>query len=59
MAYHQIEISFPLLAPEVLAHWRQIPAAVASDCMNRTQVMVSPIKPIFWARGYAARRARS
>ncbi|WP_213765430.1 RraA family protein [Caballeronia sp. dw_19] len=47
MAYHQIEISFPLLAPEVLAHWRQIPAAVASDCMNRTQVMVSPIKPIF------------
>ncbi|KQR81782.1 dimethylmenaquinone methyltransferase [Burkholderia sp. Leaf177] len=47
MAYHQIDIDFPRLDASVLDQWRQIPAAVASDCMNRTQVMTSKIKPIF------------
>jgi 4-hydroxy-4-methyl-2-oxoglutarate aldolase len=47
MAYFQIDIDFPQLDAGVLAQWRQIPAAVASDCMNRTQVMTARIKPIF------------
>jgi 4-hydroxy-4-methyl-2-oxoglutarate aldolase len=47
MAYQKFDVHFPLLSPEVLAQWRLIPAAVASDCMNRTQVMAATIKPIF------------
>ena len=47
MAYQQHEVTFTRLSEEELAQWRQIPAAVASDCMNRTQVMASVVKPIF------------
>lgn len=47
MAYQKFDARFPVLSPDVLAQWRLIPAAVASDCMNRTQVMAATIKPIF------------
>ncbi|MDR5761371.1 RraA family protein [Caballeronia sp. LZ035] len=47
MAYHQLDVNFKQLSDAVLAQWRLIPPAVASDCMNRTQVMASVIKPIF------------
>ncbi|MGI4811806.1 MAG: RraA family protein [Janthinobacterium lividum] len=46
MAYQKYESDFAVLSPEELARWRAIPAAVASDCMNRTQVMAAVIKPI-------------
>ncbi|EIF33041.1 Demethylmenaquinone methyltransferase [Burkholderia sp. Ch1-1] len=47
MAYQQLDVIFTHLPDEVLAQWRLVPPAVASDCMNRTQVMASAIKPIF------------
>lgn len=46
MAFQQIDTQFRTLSPDELAAWRQIPPAVASDCMNRTQSMVAAIKPI-------------
>ena len=47
MAYQKYEVNFPRLSAQVLEQWRSVPAAVASDCMNRIQVMGSAIKPIF------------
>jgi len=46
MAFQQSEAAFQPLSAEELAAWRLIPPAVASDCMNRTQVMKAAIKPI-------------
>jgi regulator of RNase E activity RraA len=46
MSYQKYEIDFPVLSAEELAQWRAIPAAVASDCMNRTQAMAAAIKPV-------------
>lgn len=46
MALEQIEVAFRRLSTEELQQWRAIPPAVASDCMNRTQVMSAGIKPI-------------
>ncbi|MBC5767240.1 RraA family protein [Ramlibacter albus] len=46
MALEQIEASFRRLGADELQQWRKIPPAVASDCMNRTQVMSSAIKPV-------------
>jgi 4-hydroxy-4-methyl-2-oxoglutarate aldolase len=46
MALEQIESAFRRLSADELRQWRDIPPAVASDCMNRTQVMSSAIKPI-------------
>ncbi len=46
MAYQRFEVNFPILSSEDLAAWREIPPAVASDCMNRTQVMDAAIKPV-------------
>ena len=40
------EASFALLSAKELGAWREIPPAVASDCMNRTQVMKAAIKPV-------------
>lgn len=37
---------FPLIDAATLDLWRRVPAAVASDCMNRTQVMHSSVKPV-------------
>jgi regulator of RNase E activity RraA len=46
MALELIEVDFRRLGTEELKQWRAIPPAVASDCMNRTQVMNAAIKPI-------------
>lgn len=46
MAYQRCEVDYPILSEDALAAWREIPAAVASDCMNRTQSMGARIKPV-------------
>ncbi|WP_108659614.1 RraA family protein [Acuticoccus kandeliae] len=46
MALERHVADYRVLTSEELAAWRMIPPAVASDCMNRTQVMKSSIKPI-------------
>ncbi|MDF2810066.1 MAG: dimethylmenaquinone methyltransferase [Microvirga sp.] len=46
MAFQKYDIDFSVLNSVELDAWRAIPPAVASDCMNRTQVMSSGIKPI-------------
>ena len=46
MAFQQCDTSFRVLSTDELDAWRAIPPAVASDCMNRTQVMSAAIKPI-------------
>ena len=39
-------VDFETLTPGTLAEWRDIPSAIASDCMNRTHVMAAAIKPV-------------
>ncbi|SEG27759.1 RraA family protein [Bosea lathyri] len=46
MAFQQCDTQFRVLSKDELDAWRAIPPAVASDCMNRTQVMNATIKPI-------------
>lgn len=46
MAHEKLDADFRRLKDEDLVAWREIPAAVASDCMNRTQVMRASIKPL-------------
>ena len=46
MAFIRIEKSFQRLSDTVLAEWQQIPPAVASDCMNRTQSLGAALKPV-------------
>jgi len=46
MALQRHTNNFQRLTPEQLDAWRRIPPAVASDCMNRTQVMHAKMKPL-------------
>jgi regulator of RNase E activity RraA len=46
MAFERVAAGFRKLTVEELDAWRAIPPAVASDCMNRTQVMDATIKSI-------------
>ncbi len=46
MALQQHRTQFHRLTSDDLAPWRAIPPAVASDCMNRTQVMHARMKPL-------------
>ena len=46
MAFYKRDADYRLLSAAEIEAWRAIPPAVASDCMNRTQVMSSAIKPI-------------
>ncbi len=46
MAYQIRRASYKVLSQNQMKEWRKIPTAVASDCMNRTQSMVSAIKPV-------------
>lgn len=46
MAHEKLTADFRRLDDDALAAWRGIPAAVASDCMNRTQVMRASVKPL-------------
>jgi len=45
VALQKYDIDFEQLSEEALAQWREIPAAVVSDMMNRSQVMGARIKP--------------
>ena len=46
MAYQRFAADYRNLDEATLAAWREIPPAVASDCMNRTQVTDAAIKPV-------------
>ncbi len=46
MAIQHFETNFETLSPEVLEAWRDIPPAIASDCMNRSRFMAAAIKPV-------------
>lgn len=45
MALQKYNVDFEQLSEDMLAQWREIPAAVVSDMMNRSQVMGARIKP--------------
>lgn len=46
MTLQRHSTQFRRLTPDDLAPWRAITPAVASDCMNRTQVMHARMKPL-------------
>ncbi len=46
MPIQRYEIEFRTLAKDTLARWRELPPAIVSDCMNRSQVMAGAIKPV-------------
>jgi len=46
MPLYRHDARFERLAETALAAWRDIPPAIASDCMNRSQVMAARIKPL-------------
>ena len=46
MAIQRHDVSFEQLSGDVLAQWRDIPPAIVSDMMNRTQCMAGRIKPV-------------
>ena len=39
MAIQRYELDFRILSADEFEKWRDLPPAVVSDCMNRTQVM--------------------
>ncbi len=46
MPIQRHEIDFGPLTEAEIAAWREIPPAIASDCMNRSQFMAAAIKPV-------------
>ncbi len=46
MALRKHDVDFRQLSEAELAEWRKIPAAIVSDCMDRTHVMAAAIKPV-------------
>ncbi|MHA1164423.1 MAG: RraA family protein [Alphaproteobacteria bacterium] len=46
MPIQRYRTDFSVLDQAALAKWRNLPPAVVSDCMNRTQVMAGAIKPV-------------
>ena len=46
MAFQKLDAEYRILSAAEIGAWRMIPTAVASDCMNRTQVMSAAVKPI-------------
>lgn len=46
MPLQRYDVDFEVLSEAELAEWRQIPPAIVSDCMNRTQAMAGRIKPV-------------
>ncbi len=46
MSLYRKGTDFQRLDEDSLAAWREIPAAVASDCMNRAQAMSAAMKPL-------------
>lgn len=46
MPIQRHKTDFTLLDAAALKKWKDLPPAVVSDCMNRTQVMAGAIKPV-------------
>lgn len=46
MPIQRYKTNFKKLSEDDLAKWKDLPPAVVSDCMNRTQVMAGAIKPV-------------
>ena len=46
MPLYQRTAAFDPLPAETLAAWAEIPPAIASDCMNRSQSMSAAVKPL-------------
>ena len=46
MPIQRYKTEFKTLGTSALAQWKDLPPAVVSDCMNRTQVMAGAIKPV-------------
>ncbi len=46
MPIQRHRVSFETLSKDILDAWRDIPPAIVSDCMNRTNTMAGAIKPI-------------
>tara|TARA_Y100000813_G_scaffold175476_1_gene140813 strand:+ start:134 stop:796 length:663 start_codon:yes stop_codon:yes gene_type:complete len=46
MAIQRHNVTFERLSDAVLAKWRDIPPAIVSDIMNRTQSMAGRVKPV-------------
>ena len=46
MPLYRHPADFQRLDDATLAAWREIPAAVASDCLNRAQTMAAAVKPL-------------
>ncbi|MDP4797005.1 MAG: RraA family protein [Rhodospirillales bacterium] len=46
MALQKYSVDFARISDAALAAWREIPAAVVSDMMNRSQVMAARVKPV-------------
>lgn len=46
MSIQRHEITFETLSETDIAAWREIPPAIASDCLNRGQFMAAAIKPL-------------
>jgi regulator of RNase E activity RraA len=46
MALLRHAVDFEILSADALARWRDIPAAVAGDCLNRSQSMAGAVKPV-------------
>ncbi|PIW25696.1 MAG: dimethylmenaquinone methyltransferase [Rhodospirillales bacterium CG15_BIG_FIL_POST_REV_8_21_14_020_66_15] len=46
MAIQRHDVTFDRLSDDLLAQWRDIPPAIVSDMMNRTQCMAGRIKPV-------------
>lgn len=46
MPLYRHELNFEPLSADTLTAWREIPPAIASDRMNRSQSMDAPVKPL-------------
>ncbi len=55
MTVYRHDIALPAFSEAILAQWREIPAAVASDAQGRFQSMVGAIKPLAPGMGIVGR----
>lgn len=46
MTVFRHDVTIPRLSKQDLAEWKDVPAAVASDCLNRSQAMAGAISPL-------------
>jgi 4-hydroxy-4-methyl-2-oxoglutarate aldolase len=46
MAVQKHKTSYKRLSADALSRWKNIPPAIASDCMNRSNVMAAKISPL-------------